>query len=163
MPETECISLWGDAVILADPIQDEADDHLSVQANSLRLSTVANVQSDCVLIQVSNSCPVPSRCFSMLAPWLRAALQSSSFFTLFATDPTIHASFTSPYGMFVFLTLSDGDICIHHLATRGAETNGNVAPAVIKVGALVSLHHDLFLPSWSLNRGMMKVHFISLR
>ena len=65
--------------------------------------------------------------------------------------------------MFVFLTLSDGDICIHHLATRGAETNRNVTPAVIKVGALVSLHHDLFLPSWSLNRGMMKVLFISLR
>ena len=117
------------------------------EAKYIRTSTLTKVRSGCVLIQASNVCPVPSKCFSLLAPWLRAARLSSSLSKLFAAYPTVVTSFTSPYGMFLFLTLSNGDICIHHLTTHEAETHRHITTAVIVVRAPGSLHYLPFLLS----------------
>ena len=65
---------------------------------------------------------------------------------LFATIHTIRVSFTSALGMFLFITLSNGDVFIYHLATFWTKADWNVFAIVIIIGAIVSLcYHFSFL------------------
>jgi len=60
---------------------------------------------------------------------------------------TVLVSFTSPFAMFLFKTVSDRDVLIYYLATLWAKSHRSVWAPVIKVGALVSLRYRLFLLS----------------
>jgi len=80
------------------------------------------------------------------APRPRISLLSYSLDKLFATMQTILVSFTSAFCVFLFSTLLDGDVFIHHLATHRAKAHRGVSAPVIKVGAIVSPRYHLFSP-----------------
>jgi hypothetical protein len=60
---------------------------------------------------------------------------------------TILVSFTSPFGMYLFITLPNGDAFIYHLATVRAKADRRVCAAVIKARAFNSLCYHLYLLS----------------
>ena len=90
--------------------------------------------------------PVKVLAHPMLYPRARPPTLSFSLHELFATCPTIHVSFTSSYGMFLFTTRSTGDTPIHQLAAHRAETHRSVTTAVIQVGTVISLRYHFFSP-----------------
>ncbi len=57
---------------------------------------------------------------------------------------TILLSFTSLFGMFIFVALSDGDVFIHHLAAVRAKADRSIWAPVIKVEALFYPLYHLF-------------------
>ncbi len=101
-----------------------------------------------LLIPVSHAPQVPQESVdpSLLCPRARSPILSCSLPEQFATCPTIHVSFTSSCGMFLFMTRSNGDTPIHQLAAHGAETHRSVTTAVIQVRAVISLVYHFFSP-----------------
>ncbi len=86
--------------------------------------------------------PIIYPCF---ASQPRGSLLLYSLDKLLATIQTILVSFTSTFCVFLFRTLSDGNVFIYQLAARWAKAHRSVSTPMIKVGAIVCPRYHLFL------------------
>ena len=75
----------------------------------------------------------------------RGSLLLYSLDKLLATIQTILVSFKSTFCVFLFSTLSDGNVFIYQLPARWAKAHRSVAAPMIKVGAIVCPRYHLFL------------------
>ena len=130
----------------------QADPNTPDTAWSNLLSVSSLFVKPLVNVQINNSC-LPLR---VRIAWMdrhswgdasrpRASLLLYSLDKLFATIQTILVSFTSAFCVFLFSTLLDRDVFIHHLATHWAKAH---MMASISLSAKVSLSSRACARAW---------------